>query len=59
MPELSVASFNAHAGMDGWGRPYDLTEACRHLDADVIVLQEIFAPLNAISQADEVAAALD
>jgi len=59
MPELSVASFNAHAGMDGWGRPYDLTEACRHLDADVIVLQEIFAPVGAISQADEVAAALD
>jgi endonuclease/exonuclease/phosphatase family metal-dependent hydrolase len=54
-----VASFNAHAGVDGWGRPYDLTEACRRLDADVIVLQESFAPLGAPSQADEIAVALD
>jgi endonuclease/exonuclease/phosphatase family metal-dependent hydrolase len=55
MPELSVASFNTHAGMDGWGRPYDLTEACRRLDSDVIVLQEVFAPLGATSQADDIA----
>jgi endonuclease/exonuclease/phosphatase family metal-dependent hydrolase len=53
-----VASFNAHAGMDGWGRPYDLTDACRRLDADVVVLQETFAPLDGPSQADGVAAAL-
>ena len=59
MPELSVASFNAHAGMDGWGRSYDLVDACRQLNADVIVLQETFAPLNGTSQADEVAAKLD
>jgi endonuclease/exonuclease/phosphatase family metal-dependent hydrolase len=59
VPGLSVASFNAHAGMDGWGRPYDLTDACRRLDADVLVLEEVFAPLDAPSQADDVAAALD
>jgi endonuclease/exonuclease/phosphatase family metal-dependent hydrolase len=58
VPELVVASFNAHAGMDGWGRPYDLAEACRQLSADVIVLQESFAPLEAISQADELASVL-
>ena len=58
VPELSVASFNTHAGMDGWGRPYDLVDACRRLDADVIVLQETFAPLDKSSQADELAAAL-
>lgn len=59
MPGLSVASFNAHAGVDGWGRPYDLVDACRRLDADVVVLQETFARLGAPSQADDVAAALD
>jgi endonuclease/exonuclease/phosphatase family metal-dependent hydrolase len=34
-------------------------EACRHLDADVIVLQEIYAPLDGASQSDDIAAALD
>lgn len=53
-----MASFNTHAGMDGWGRRYDLTDACRTLDADVIVLQETFAPLQGASQADELAAEL-
>jgi endonuclease/exonuclease/phosphatase family metal-dependent hydrolase len=55
VPELSLASFNAHGGVDGWGRPYDLVDACRQLDADVIVLQETFAPLDGASQADELA----
>jgi len=45
--------------MDGWGRPYDLADACRRLDADVVVLQETFAPLDGPSQAEDVAAALD
>lgn len=58
VPELSVASFNTHAGMDGWGRPYDLSGACRQLDTDVIVLQETFAPLNGTSQAETVASEL-
>jgi len=58
VPELSVASLNTHAGMDGWGWRYDLGEACRQLDADVIALQEIFAPLDGASQADEISAQL-
>ncbi len=58
MPELSVASLNTHAGMDGWGRRYDLVDACRQLDADVIALQEVFAPLEETSQSDEIAAQL-
>jgi endonuclease/exonuclease/phosphatase family metal-dependent hydrolase len=37
---LTVANFNMHAGVDGWGRPYDAVGACRSLDADVIVLEE-------------------
>ncbi len=41
---LTVASFNLHAGIDGWGRPFDAVGACRDLDADVLVLQEAWTP---------------
>jgi endonuclease/exonuclease/phosphatase family metal-dependent hydrolase len=58
MPTLSVASFNTHAGIDGWGRPYDLRAACETVDADVLVLQEVFAPLEGTSQADQLAESL-
>jgi len=58
MPDGTVASFNAHVGTDGWGRPYDLIGACRKLDAGVIVLQETFAPLDAPSEAEEIASEL-
>jgi endonuclease/exonuclease/phosphatase family metal-dependent hydrolase len=47
VPELSVASFNVHGGVDGWGRPFDVVEACRRLDADVLVLQETWIPFGA------------
>jgi len=46
MPEFSVASFNVHGGIDGWGRPFDVVDACRRLDADVLVLQETWSPLD-------------
>jgi endonuclease/exonuclease/phosphatase family metal-dependent hydrolase len=39
-----VASFNIHAGVDGWGRPFDVVAACRHVAADVLVLQEAWVP---------------
>jgi endonuclease/exonuclease/phosphatase family metal-dependent hydrolase len=41
---LSLASFNIHMAMDGWGRPYDVVEECRALDADVLVMQESWTP---------------
>src|SRR5271170_5836247 len=37
---LSIANYNMHCGMDGWGRPYDYLAAISALDADVIVLEE-------------------
>ena len=37
---LSIANYNMHCGMDGWGRPYDYVRAITALDADVIVLEE-------------------
>ena len=41
---ITIASFNCHAGIDGWGRPFDVTGACRQLDADVIILTEDWVP---------------
>jgi endonuclease/exonuclease/phosphatase family metal-dependent hydrolase len=37
---LTVANFNVHAGVDGWGRPFDLVPVSRQIDADVLVLEE-------------------
>lgn len=57
-----MASFNVHWGRgarhDGW-RPFDLVGACVALEADVIVLQETWAPDGGPSQHDEIAAALE
>ncbi len=39
-----VATFNAHAGVDGWGRPFDVVAAAKATDADVLVLQECWTP---------------
>ena len=41
---LTLATFNVHLGVDGWGRPFDVIEACRALDADVLVMQESWTP---------------
>src|SRR5580704_8205204 len=37
---LSIANFNMHCGMDGWGRPYDYLAAIAALNADIVVLEE-------------------
>jgi endonuclease/exonuclease/phosphatase family metal-dependent hydrolase len=42
--DFVVASFNVHAGVDGWGRPFDWLGATRSIDADVLVLQEAWQP---------------
>jgi endonuclease/exonuclease/phosphatase family metal-dependent hydrolase len=57
MPELVVASFNVHGGIDGWGRPTDVVDESRRLDADVLVLQEAFTGLDGRGIVDDVATA--
>jgi endonuclease/exonuclease/phosphatase family metal-dependent hydrolase len=47
-----------HCGVDGWARPYDVGEACRRLDADVLVLQESWSPQRGPGLADRVGRAL-
>ncbi len=55
---LTLATFNLHAGMDGYGRRYDVVGACSALEADVLVLEEVFSPAEGAGQAAEVATAL-
>jgi endonuclease/exonuclease/phosphatase family metal-dependent hydrolase len=59
---LTVANFNVHAGVDGWGRPFDPVAVCASFDADVIVLEESWtndADGPGTGQAEQIAAALD
>jgi endonuclease/exonuclease/phosphatase family metal-dependent hydrolase len=56
--EVTVASFNLHAGIDGWGRTFDVAAACRDIDADVLVLQEVWKPAGLPSMATEIASEL-
>ncbi len=42
--QLTVATFNVHCGVDGWGRPFDVAAECAALDADVLVMQESWTP---------------
>ena len=60
MPELSIASFNTHFGLRPRAprRPFDLEAALRRLDADVIVIQELWRPDGQAGPLDEAAAAL-
>jgi endonuclease/exonuclease/phosphatase family metal-dependent hydrolase len=53
MPELTVASFNTHWGVDRQGRPFDVAGMCLALDADVLVLQEAYRPHSEPSYVDE------
>ena len=54
---LSIANYNMHCGMDGWGRPYDFVDSIAMLDADVVVLEETWTATGDTSggQAAEVA----
>jgi endonuclease/exonuclease/phosphatase family metal-dependent hydrolase len=53
---LSIANFNMHCGIDGWGRPYDYVASITSLGTDVIVLEEVWTPEgDTHGQAGEVA----
>lgn len=56
--ETILASLNTHGGRGADGRPYDLEAACRHLKADIIVLQEVWHPGGEPDPVAEIAAAL-
>ncbi len=57
-PVLTVASLNLHAGVDERNVPFDVVGACAALDADVVVLQEVWWPAGGRSQAALAADAL-
>jgi endonuclease/exonuclease/phosphatase family metal-dependent hydrolase len=58
MPELTIASFNCHAGLqarrNGVCEPYDLDAVLVDIDADVLVVQESWAPDGGIAAARRV-----
>ncbi len=56
--ELVIANFNLHAGIDGWSRPFDYIAAAKSIDADVLVLEEVFCADGQASQARQIADAL-
>ena len=58
MPHVLVASYNVHGGVDGWGRPFDVVDACRRIDADVLMLQECWFPDGGEPMAQHVASRL-
>jgi endonuclease/exonuclease/phosphatase family metal-dependent hydrolase len=55
---LSVANFNLHAGVNGWGQRFDIVAAAKAIDADVLVLEESFGEDGEPSQGDVIADAL-
>jgi endonuclease/exonuclease/phosphatase family metal-dependent hydrolase len=58
---LSVANFNMHAGVDGWGRPFDVVAVCDAFNVDVLVLEEAWTNDSdgaGAGQAEQIAAAL-
>jgi endonuclease/exonuclease/phosphatase family metal-dependent hydrolase len=53
---LSVATFNVHAGVDRHGVPFDVPAAAASIDADVLVVQELWWADGAPSPAERLAA---
>ncbi len=53
-----LGTFNVHAGVDGWGRPFDVVGACRTIGADVLVLEECWSPDDGPGTAARVAEAM-
>ena len=39
---MRVATFNLHAGVDGWGRPTRVVEHAAGLEADILILPELW-----------------
>lgn len=56
-PRLRVATFNLHAGIDGWGRDSGALDLAVALDADVLFLQEAWRG-EAVDQAQWIASSL-
>ena len=61
MTELSIASFNSHYGFrprpHAARTPYDVAAALKELDADIVVIQELFRPDGESGPLDDAARA--
>lgn len=54
-PPLRVATYNLHAGVDGWGRRTDVVDVAVEIDADVLFVQEAWRSHD-VDLAGEIAA---
>ncbi len=52
---MRVATFNLHAGVDGWGRPTRAVEHAASLGADVLILPELWRTENGADLFDDLA----
>lgn len=55
---MRVATFNLHAGVDGWGRPTRVLEVVKALDADVLMLPELWRSDEGADFYDDLASSL-
>jgi endonuclease/exonuclease/phosphatase family metal-dependent hydrolase len=58
MPELTVANFNTHWGVHRSGRAFDVVDPALALDADVLVLEEVWRPNGGPCFVDAIAEAM-
>ena len=57
-PSFSLASWNVHCGVDGWGRPFDVGALGADLGADIVLVQESWRPSSGLSSAGKIAEAM-
>jgi len=55
---VRVAAFNLHAGVDGWGRPTRALDVIKELDADILILPEIWRGDDGVDFYDDLASSL-
>jgi len=55
---VRVAAFNLHAGVDGWGRPTRALDVIKELDADILILPEIWRGDDGVDFYDDLTSSL-
>lgn len=56
---MRVAAFNLHAGVDGWGRPTQVLPVLKDLDADILILPELWRGDDGVDFYDDLSTSLN
>lgn len=59
MPDFTLTTFNAHWSRSADGTPFDLAGACEGFDTDLIVVQEVWNPVDGPGALDPIRAGGD